>query len=367
MQRRAMKNRAYNFGAGPAMLPDALLLEAQAELLNWQGEGMSVMEIGHRTPEYMALMEEIEADFRELLAIPKNYTVLFIPSPGRTQFAMIPMNLLSAGQQGGYLVSGMWSAMALEEAEKLKLGYCVSSSEDTGFTDIPSPSSWKLQENTAYLYFTANETVHGVRFAQTPHAETIPLVADMTSCILSEPINVSDYGLIFAGAQKNISIPGLTIVIIRSDLLDKTPASTVPTMLDYRTHATHHSLYATPPAFNCYLAGKMFKWIKEQGGIKALYKINCQKAAMLYDYIDNSSFYHCAVKPSSRSIMNVCFSLTQKELETEFLEQANQHGLYALKGHRAVGGMRASLYNAMPMAGVESLVAFMQTFAKDHS
>ncbi len=354
-------NRIYNFGAGPATLPEPVLLEAQAELLNWQELGVSVLEVGHRTDAFKSLMAQAEADLRELIGIPDNYRVLFLGGAARMQFAMVPMNLLPQGQQAGYLISGLWSSQAFDEACKLGDAYCIASSKST-----PDPVSWTLHENTAYVYYTPNETINGVRFAQVPKVGNIPLIADMTSCLLSEPVNVGDFGLIFAGAQKNISIAGLTLVIIRNDLLARIPAHVIPTMLDYRIHVAHDSLYATPPIFNCYLAAKMFQWLKMQGGVEAIYKLNCLKAAKLYDYIDQSSFYHCAVEKHARSIMNVCFSLQNSKLEDEFVAQAAQHGLYALKGHRVVGGLRASLYNAMPMAGVKSLIAFMRDFSKEN-
>jgi phosphoserine aminotransferase len=358
--------RPYNFGAGPATLPQSILLEAQAELLNWQNQGMSVMEIGHRTAPFIALMEELERDLRALISIPKQYEVLFLGGAARTQFAMIPLNLLSDDQKAGYVLSGIWSELAYEEARKLKQAYCVASSKQDGFTSIQAKSSWTIQDNTAYLYYVPNETINGTHFKEVPKVGDIPLVADMTSCLLSEPINVNDFGLIFAGAQKNISIAGLTIVIIRSDLLRNNLTSLLPTMMDYRIQVKHKSLYATPPSFNCYIAAKMFKWIKAQGGVEALYQINCKKAAALYQYIDSSSFYHCPVAKEARSIVNICFSLTNKALENVFLAKAEQHGLYALRGHRTVGGLRASLYNAMPMAGVQALIEFMQDFSKEH-
>lgn len=360
-----MKTRAYNFGAGPAMLPESVLLEAQAELLNWQGLGLSVMEIGHRTAEFCALMAALEAGLRELIFIPDNYRVLFLGGAARTQFAMIPMNLLSKDQQAGYLVSGVWSGLAYEEACKLSRAYCVASSEDAGFMTIPEPSTWQLQDNTGYLYYTPNETINGVRFSAVPAVKDMPIIADMTSCLLSEPVNVADFGLIFAGAQKNIAPAGLTIVIIRADLLETVTESPVPTMLDYRTHVNNQSLYATPPSFNCYLALKMFNWIKSQGGVEALYQLNCKKAVALYDYIDQSPFYHCSVQKHARSLVNVCFSIVDLTLEDEFLTRAKQRGLLALKGHRLVGGFRASLYNAMPLLGVESLIAFMDEFSEE--
>ena len=361
-----MKTRVYNFGAGPAMLPLSILQEVQEELLNWQGLGLSVLEIGHRTAPFRDLMEQLEFDLRELLFIPNNYHVLFLGGAARTQFAMVPMNLLLRDQQAGYLISGLWSSMAFDEACKLKQAYAVANTKKTGFTHAPSRADWELQTNTAYLYYTPNETVNGVRFNETPMLPGIPLVADMTSCLLSEPVNVADFGLIFAGAQKNIAIPGLTIVIIRSDLIKTATESPVATMFDYQTHVNNKSMYATPPTFNCYVALKMLKWIRAAGGVSALYQVNCKKAAALYQYIDSTSFYHSTVDENSRSIVNVCFSLERNDLEHEFIERANLHGLYALQGHRAVGGLRASLYNAMPMAGVESLIAFMQDFAEEY-
>ena len=358
-----MTARPYNFGAGPATLPTSILLDVQAELLDWQGQGMSILEIGHRTAAFQALMQEAETDLRELLAIPDSYHVLFLGGAARTQFAMIPMNLLSSGQQAGYLLSGVWSEQAYEEARQLTSAYCVASSASHGFKQSPDPVTWDLKDNTAYVYYTPNETINGVRFANTPSVGTIPLVADMTSCLLSEPLDISQYGLIFAGAQKNIAPAGMTVVIVRADLLSQRPAHPIPTMMDYRTHAIHKSLYATPPVFNCYMAAKMFKWIKAQGGVDALYQVNQKKSQLLYDFIDNSNAYYCSVDKHSRSRMNVCFSLTNPALQDAFLTQASRRGLLALSGHRLVGGLRASLYNAMPISGVEALIAFMKDFA----
>jgi len=349
------------------MLPESILLDAQQELLNWQGHGMSILEIGHRTPEFVELMEEAEADLRELMAIPDHYHVLFLGSAARTQFSMIPMNLLSKGQQAGYLISGIWSSMAYDEACKLKQAYCIASSALTGFHQAPTFTDQMLRENTAYVYYTPNETINGVRFATHPSVGLIPVIADMTSCLLSEPLNVTDFGLIFAGAQKNIACAGLTIVIIRDDLLNTLTEQPLPTIFDYRTHVTHHSLYATPPTFNCYLAAKMFKWIKAQGGVSSLHHQNSLKAAALYQYIDASSFYDCPIEKNSQSLMNICFALKRPDLEGEFLQQASLSGLLALKGHRATGGLRASIYNAMPMAGVEMLIQFMDDFSEKYA
>jgi phosphoserine aminotransferase len=280
---------------------------------------------------------------------------------------MIPMNLLNPHEHAGYLITGIWSQMALNEAQKLKNAYCVFSEEKNGFQSIPQPGRWELKNNTSYLYYTPNETVNGVRFSYVPTAEDTPLIAEMTSCLLSEPINISQYGLIFAGAQKNIANAGLTLVIVRDDLLEKIPNPPIPTMLDYKMQTQHHSLYATPPVFNCYLAAKMFHWIKVQGGIRFLYEQNCQKADKLYQFIDSSDFYKAAVDKDARSLVNICFSLRNPELENKFIHLANQQGLRALKGHRLVGGLRASLYNAMPMAGVDTLIDFMYDFAKENS
>lgn len=362
-----MNSRIYNFGAGPAMLPESILKEAQGELLNWHHLGMSVLEIGHRTPQFVNLLEQAEYSLRSLLTIPDNYHVLFLGGAARTQFSMIPMNLLHPKEQAGYLVTGIWSQMALQEAQLLKNAYCVVSEEQNQFRTVPDAKSWEIQKNSQYLYYTPNETVNGTRFPYVPKTGEVPLIADMTSCLLSEPLDIKQYGLIFAGAQKNIANAGLTIVIIRNDLLDRAPTPVVPTMLHYKTHAEHHSLYSTPPVFNCYLAAKMFEWIKDQGGVDTLFRQNCLKAAKLYQYLDSTDFYITPVDKEARSIMNICFSLNNAALESRFLELAEQRGLCALKGHRFVGGLRASLYNAMPMSGVDALVNFMSEFAKENS
>ncbi|HBI22060.1 MAG TPA: 3-phosphoserine/phosphohydroxythreonine transaminase [Legionella sp.] len=359
-----MSSRRYNFGAGPATLPESILLEAQAELLNWQGQGMSILEIGHRTAAFQSLMHALEADLRDLLAIPEHFDVLFLGGAARTQFAMVPMNLMADGQTAGYLVSGIWSRLAYDEACQLKSAYCLASSEEYAYRQAPKITDLSIRDQTAYVYYTPNETINGVRFAGTPKTGSIPLIADMTSCLLSEPIDVSDFGLIFAGAQKNIAPAGLTVVIIRRDLMKAITQSAIPTMLNYRTHSQHHSLYATPPMFNCYMAAKMFKWVKAQGGVASLHQVNRKKAEKLYDYIDSSQAFECPVEQASRSWMNVCFSLNKPEREDEFLARAAHSGLHALKGHRLVGGLRASLYNAMPMSGVDALIAFMQDFSK---
>lgn len=361
-----MTTRVYNFGAGPAMLPEPILKQAQEELLDWHNTGMSILEIGHRTEEFINLLQNAEQNLRVLLSIPNNYKVLFLGGAARTQFATIPMNLLQPHQQAAYLITGIWSQMAFQEAQRLKEAYCLVSEESNGFSTVTPPNSWKFKKNTAYLYYTPNETINGVRFPYIPKTGDIPLVADMTSCLLSEPLDVAKYGLIFAGAQKNIANAGLTLVIVREDLLATAVTPNIPLMMDYKFQAQYDSIYATPPVFNCYLAAKMFEWIKEQGGVEALFAQNCLKAAKLYQFLDAHDFYTTPVAPEARSIVNVCFSLRTPELQPQFLRLAEARGLCALQGHRFVGGLRASLYNAMPMSGVDSLVSFMSEFAKDN-
>lgn len=348
------------------MLPESLLIDAREEMLDWQGLGMSVMETGHRTPEFTDLMQQAESTLRRIAAIPSNYHVLFLGGAARTQFAMIPLNFLSDNQQAGYLVSGIWSEMAYAEAQKLKSAYCIASSKESGYTTIPPRNEWHIKEKTAYFYYTPNETVNGVRLPQPPIARGIPLIADMTSCLLSEPFNINQFDLIFAGAQKNIANSGLTLVIISDALLNTIQNQALPTMLDYRTHAESHSLYATPPTFNCYLANKMFHWIENQGGIEVLYKINCEKAKRLYNFIDDSDFYQCKVELEYRSLLNVCFFTPNPSLDEHFLSQAKKRGLLALKGHRFIGGLRASMYNSMPIEGVDCLIKFMSEFAREN-
>tara|TARA_R110002126_G_scaffold187410_1_gene336020 strand:+ start:11156 stop:12229 length:1074 start_codon:yes stop_codon:yes gene_type:complete len=348
-----MRRQGYYFGAGPAALPEPILREAQSALLDWNHTGLSILEVGHRSEPFVALLKQAESNLRELLDIPHNYHVLFLGGAARTQFSMIPQNLLSASaDKAGYMISGVWSSMAFDEAKRFGPAYAIEPGEVS-------------QPKTAYTYYTPNETIEGVRFSDIPDTGAIPLVADMTSCLLSEVIDVRRFGLIFAGAQKNIGPAGLTIVIVRDDLLDIQPKYTVPTMLDYRVHAKHHSLYATPPVFQCYMAAKMFEWIKSQGGVCALQDINHAKAAKLYAYIDASPYYQAIVEDvHARSRMNVCFLLANKAHEAAFLEAAEACGLRGLKGHRLQGGMRASLYNAMPMEGVDALIKFMDDFSK---
>lgn len=349
------------------MLPEEILLEAQSELLNWQNCGMSVMEIGHRTQACQRLMQEAEDGLRALIKIPEHYRILFLGAAARTQFSMIPMNCLSSGEQGAYWISGVWSSLAYEEASRFGQAYCLAQLPEKGNEQPLETASLQVKPQTGYLYYTPNETINGIRTEKPPVFKGIPLIADMTSCLLTEPVNISEFGLIFAGAQKNIANAGLTIIIVREDLLEKKPAGPIPTMQDYRVHAKHRSLYATPPVFNCYLAAKMFHWVKKQGGVEALYEQNCKKAERLYQFIDQSSFYTCPIVPEARSIVNVCFTMNQPHLEEQFLSQANRRGLLGLQGHRAIGGLRASLYNAMPMSGVQALIELMSEFSKEYS
>ena len=353
--------RVHNFCAGPAALPESVLKQAQDEILDWQGAGLSVMEMSHRSAEIVAIAEQAEQDLRDLMAIPDDYAVLFLQGGASTQFASVPLNLLPEGGVADYLNTGQWSKKAIKEAKRYGQVNVAASSEDTNFSTIPAVDSWQLSDNAAYLHFTPNETIGGVEFFHEPEVNA-PLVADMSSTILSRHIDVTKYGVIYAGAQKNIGPAGLTLVIVRKDLLGRARPST-PAMLDWQTAADNDSMFNTPPTYAIYLAGLVFKWLKAQGGIAAIEAINRRKAAKLYDYIDNSGFYANPVELSSRSLMNVPFTLANADLDKTFLQQADAAGLLNLKGHRSVGGMRASIYNAVPEQAVDDLIAFMQQFA----
>ena len=354
----------YNFSAGPAVLPKEVLQQAQTELLDWHGSGMSVMEMSHRGKEYMSIHAQAEADLRELLGIPANYKVLFLQGGASQQFAMIPMNLLRGKPSADYANTGEWSKKAIGEAEKFGVVNVVTSNADRNCTYVPAFDTWKSDPDAAYLHYTTNETIGGVEFNWVPEAGDVPLVADMSSNILSRPVDVSRFGLIYAGAQKNIGPAGLALVIVRDDLLGQAAANT-PTMLDYKIHADNGSMYNTPPTYGIYIAGLVFRWLKKSGGIAAMEKVNIAKADLLYTAIDASNgFYHCPVAKSDRSRMNVPFTLKDTSLDGEFLKQAEARGLLQLKGHRSVGGMRASIYNAMPLVGVQALVEFMNEFAR---
>ncbi len=346
------------------MLPQSVLEQAQAEMLDWNGSGMSVMEMSHRGKEYMSIAAEAEADLREIMGIPVNYKVLFLQGGASSQFAMIPQNLLRGKGTADYVDTGDWSAKAIKEAKRYGNVNVVASTKAGNYTSVPAFDSWTCDANSAYLHYTPNETIRGVEFAWVPETGDVPLVADMSSTILSRPLDVSKFGLIYAGAQKNIGPAGLTIVIVRDDLIGETLPGT-PTMFDYKIHADNESMYNTPATYGWYLAGLVFKWIKQQGGLAGMATLNERKAQKLYAAIETSGgFYNSPVAADCRSWMNVPFTLANAELDKSFLSEAAQHGLTTLKGHRSVGGMRASIYNAMPEAGVDTLVSFMQDFAK---
>ncbi|MAT65020.1 MAG: 3-phosphoserine/phosphohydroxythreonine aminotransferase [Gammaproteobacteria bacterium] len=356
-------SRIYNFSAGPAMLPESVLKQAQEELVDWQGSGMSVMEMSHRGKEFMSIAEAAEADLRAVMNIPDNYKVLFLQGGASSQFAMVPLNLLRGGAKADYINTGAWSKKAIAEAKRYCNVNVAATSEAENFMTIPAFDSWQLADDAAYVHYTPNETIGGVEFHWIPEVGDKPLVADMSSTILSRPVDVSKYGVIYAGAQKNIGPAGLTVVIVREDLIGQAMERT-PTMFDYKTHADTDSMYNTPPTYGWYLAGLVFKWIRDNGGLEAMAEINKRKADKLYGAIDGSDFYANPVDPECRSWMNVPFTLADPELDATFLKEAAAQGLTTLKGHRSVGGMRASIYNAMPEAGVDALVDFMADFEK---
>ena len=353
----------YNFSAGPAVLPKEVLQQAADEMLDWQGSGMSVMEMSHRGKEFMGIAAEAESDLRELLAIPQNYKVLFLQGGAHSQFSMVPMNLLRGNKSADYLDTGIWAKKAIDEASRYCQVNIAGSSKDKNYTYAPSQDALKLNQDAAYFHFTSNETIGGVEMFWTPVTGDVPVVCDMSSHILSRPIDVKQYGIIYAGAQKNIGPAGLTIVIVRDDLIGETIAGT-PTMFDYKVHADHESMYNTPATYGIYIAGLVFKWLKSKGGLPAMEKINIEKSTLLYDYLDASDFYHSPIAVENRSRMNIPFTLKEASLDEAFLKQAQQNGLLQLKGHKLVGGMRASIYNAMPIEGVQALIAFMKSFAQ---
>ena len=358
-------SRVINFSAGPATLPEEVLKQAAAEMLDWQGSGQSVMEMSHRGREYMSIHEQAAKDLRELLAIPPNYKVLFLQGGATLQFAMIPCNLLRGKPGADYVHTGEWSKKAIKEAKLFCNVNVVSSAEDRNFSYVPAQSVWKTDKDAAYLHICSNETIGGVEFNWVPDSGNVPLVADMSSHILSRPVDVSKYGLIYAGAQKNIGPAGLTIVIVRDDLIGQAQP-TPPTMLDYKQMADSDSMLNTPPTYGVYIAGQVFRWLKKQGGLAGIEKRNIEKAALLYDYIDATGFYRNPVAKADRSRMNVPFTLKDESLDEAFLKGAKAAGMIQLKGHRSVGGMRASIYNAMPLEGVSTLVEFMREFERMH-
>ena len=357
--------KVYNFSAGPAVLPAEVLERARDELVDWHGSSMSVMEMSQRGKEFMSIAQQAEADLRELMKIPDNYKVLFLQGGASSQFAMVPINLLRGRDKADYIWTGAWGKKAIAEGKRYCNVNVAASSEADKFTSIPEPASWQLDSDAAYVHYTPNETIGGVEYHWIPDVGEVPLVADMSSTILSRPIDVSRYGVIYAGAQKNIGPAGLTVVIVRDDLIGQ-PVDGQPVMFDYATHANNESMYNTPPTYGWYLAGLVFDWLKQKGGLEAMAMVNHTKAKLLYDAIEASDFYSNPVDPDCRSWMNVPFTLADPELDGTFLEEAKQAGLVTLKGHRSVGGMRASIYNAMPEEGVRALVDFMAGFEKQH-
>ncbi|MDH5487531.1 MAG: 3-phosphoserine/phosphohydroxythreonine transaminase [Gammaproteobacteria bacterium] len=356
--------RVFNFSAGPAVLPEEVLKQAQAELLDWHGSGMSVMEMSHRGKEFIAIAEMAEASLRELMNIPANYKVLFLQGGATAQFAMVPINLLRGKKSADYVNTGEWSKKAIKEARKFCSVNVAATSESTNFSTVPPQQEWKLGLDAAYLHYTPNETIGGVEFGFVPQSGNVPLVADMSSTILSRPVDVTKFGIIYAGAQKNIGPAGLTIVIVREDLIGGAAANT-PSMFDYKVHADSASMNNTPPTYAWYIAGLVFDWLKKMGGLKAMAEINQRKAEKLYAFIDASGgFYKNPVEKQSRSWMNVPFTLKDSALDEPFLKGTKASGLVQLKGHRSVGGMRASIYNAMPEAGIDALINYMQDFIK---
>jgi phosphoserine aminotransferase len=355
-------SRIFNFSAGPAMLPAEVLARAGDEMLDWRGSGMSVMEMSHRGPEFISIAEEAEADLRELLAIPAGYKVLFLQGGATLQFAQVPMNLLRGKGKADYVLTGEWSKKAIKEAKNYCEVAVAASSEDRSFTY--APKQWKVRPDAAYVHYCSNETIGGVEFHETPSVE-IPLVADASSHFLSRPLEVASHGLIYAGAQKNAGPAGLTFVIVREDLIGAAARGT-PTVMDYKLQADADSMLNTPATYAMYVAGLVFKWIHQQGGLAALEKKNIEKASLLYDYLDSSSFFRNPVAKEDRSRMNVPFTLKKPELDPVFLKGAEERGMVQLKGHRSVGGMRASIYNAMPLEGVQRLVQYMKEFEARH-
>lgn len=358
-------SRVLNFSAGPGVMPEPVLERAAAEMLDWRGRGLSVMEMSHRSDEFIEIAAHAEAGLRALMDIPGDYRVLFLQGGATLQFAMVPMNLRREGAVADYLDTGQWSKKAIEEARKSGPVNVVASAADSRYTCIPARDTWARDPAASYLHYTSNETIGGVQFHHVPDAGGVPLVCDMSSDILSRPVEVSRFGIIYAGAQKNIGPAGLTVVIVRDELLGRAPKST-PAMLDYAVQASSESMYNTPPTWAIYIAGLVFDWLRGLGGLDAVARRNADKAKMLYDLFDTTEFYRCPVALADRSLMNVPFTLREARLDDLFLDEAQAAGLQQLKGHRSVGGMRASLYNAMPGTGVETLVAFMRGFERRH-
>ena len=358
--------RVYNFSAGPAVLPEEVLKEAAEEMMDYRGCGMSVMEMSHRSKTYQTIIDEAEADLRDLIGIPDNYKVLFLQGGASQQFAMIPMNLMK-NKVADYIVTGQWAKKAWQEAGKYGKANKIASSEDKTFSYIPDCSDLPISEDADYVYICENNTIYGTKFKTLPNTKGKTLVADVSSCFLSEPVDITKYGIMYGGVQKNIGPAGVVIAIIREDLITEDVLPGTPTMLQYKTHADAGSLYNTPPAYGIYICGKVFKWLKKMGGLSAIKELNEKKAAILYDFLDQSSLFKGTVRKEDRSLMNVPFITGSEELDAKFVKEAKEAGLESLKGHRSVGGMRASIYNAMPEEGVEKLVEFMKKFEAENA
>ena len=353
--------RVYNFSAGPAVLPEEVLMEAAAEMLDYQGSGMSVMEMSHRSKTYQKIIDEAEADLRDLMQIPDNYKVLFLQGGASQQFAMIPMNLMK-NKVADYIITGQWAKKAWQEAQKYGKANAIASSADKTFSYIPDCTDLPISEDADYVYICENNTIYGTKYWQLPDTKGKILVSDVSSCFLSEPVDVSKYGVIYGGVQKNIGPAGVVIVIIREDLIPETVEDSVPTMLRYSIHADNGSMYNTPPAYGIYICGKVFKWLKKMGGLEAMKALNEEKAAVLYEFLDRSKLFKGTVEKKDRSLMNVPFITGDADMDAKFVKEAADAGFVNLKGHRSVGGMRASIYNAMPIEGVKKLVALMEAF-----
>ncbi len=358
--------RVYNFSAGPSMLPEPVLAKAAQQMLDYEGTGQSVMEMSHRSKEYEAIIQECESLLRETLSIPENYKVLFLQGGASSQFAMVPLNLMNGSGRADFLLTGQWAVKAYQEAQKFGQCKAVASSKDKTFSYIPQWQESEFTKDADYFHICYNNTIYGTRFHKLPETGDVPLVADMSSCILSEPVDVSRFGLIYAGAQKNMGPAGLTVVIVREDLIGHARPQ-CPTMMDYKIHADNGSMYNTPPTYAIYICKLVLEWLRDEiGGLEKMRQLNLQKANLLYDFLDESSLFRPTVDKPDRSMMNIPFVTGSKEMDAAFVKAAQDHGFINLKGHRSVGGMRASLYNAMPLAGVEKLVAFMRDFERTH-
>lgn len=358
-------SRIFNFSAGPSMLPEEVLQQAREEMLDWQNTGMSVMEMSHRGKQFLSIADQLGADLKELLNIPDNYKVLFLQGGATAQFAMIPMNILAGNKTANYVLTGAWSKKAIKEAKKYCNVNVAASSELDNFTSIPDFDTWQVDQQAGYLHYTPNETIHGVEFHQVPEMTDLPLVVDMSSNILSKPLDINEFGLIYAGSQKNMGPAGVTVVIVREDLVGHANPST-PSVFDYAQQSANDSMLNTPATYNWYLVGLVLQWLKKQGGLAAIEQRNIRKSSKLYQFIDESSLYSNPVDKNCRSRMNIPFILKDSTLDSEFLLQAQANGLEALKGHRSVGGMRASIYNAMSEQGVDTLIQFMAEFERTH-